>query len=70
MEEHLYNLNIERAVLSAVFGADRFTPQTYDKFLSLVAEQRAYIDDFLSNAPVEIRKIYESRSQDPSFAEV
>ncbi|WP_456323106.1 methyl-accepting chemotaxis protein [Hydrogenimonas sp.] len=61
---------IERAVLSAAFGANRFTPSLYEKFISLVAEQKAYIDDFLSIAPPKLRKIYLQKRNDPVFAEV
>lgn len=41
---------IERAVLSVVFGANHFTPKLYERFIELLAEQNAYIDDFLSIA--------------------
>ena len=61
---------IERAVLSTVFGLDRFTPQTYEKFISLLAEQNAYIDDFLDLAPDRLKAIYQTKSADPSFKEV
>lgn len=61
---------IERAVLSAVFGADRFTPALYEKFIGLIAEQKAYIDDFLSIALPSLKKIYKQKSRDPSFIEV
>ncbi|NPA28750.1 MAG: methyl-accepting chemotaxis protein [Epsilonproteobacteria bacterium] len=61
---------IERAILSTVFGADRFTPSNYERFISLVAEQNAYIDDFLALAPDSLQAIYKEKSKDPSFAEV
>ena len=61
---------IERAVLSAVFGADRFTTKLYERFIELMAEQNAYIDDFLSIAPPFIKDIYKAKSSDPSFKEV
>ena len=50
---------IERAVLSATFGADKFLPGLYTKFITLLAEQNAYIDAFKAIAPVEYIKYYD-----------
>ena len=61
---------IERAVLSAAFGADKFKPGLFAKFIKLVAEQNAFIDDFLTLANSEIKKIYLNAIKDPSFREV
>ena len=61
---------IERAVLSATFGADRFAPGMYMKFITLIAEQNAYMDDFLSFAPDSMVTYYKQAIQDPSFKEV
>ncbi|BDY13770.1 methyl-accepting chemotaxis protein [Hydrogenimonas cancrithermarum] len=61
---------IERAVLSATFGADRFAPGMYRKFITLMAEQNAYLDDFLSFAPVSMVALYKKATEDPSFSEV
>jgi len=61
---------IERAVLSATFGADRFIGKMYTKFINLVAQQQAYIDDFLTFANKEMKKMYFDIIKDPSFAEV
>jgi methyl-accepting chemotaxis protein len=61
---------IERAVLSATFGADRFLSGMYTKFITLVAKQKAYIDDFLTFANEKIKKIYFNIIKDPSFKEV
>jgi methyl-accepting chemotaxis protein len=61
---------IERAVLSATFGADKFPPGMYTKFITLVAEQNAYIDDFLTFANKEMKKAYEEALKNPAFAEV
>ncbi len=61
---------IERAVLSATFGADGFAPGMYMKFITLIAEQNAYLDDFLSFAPDSMIVLYKKATNDPSFAEV
>ncbi|OQX73252.1 MAG: chemotaxis protein [Campylobacteraceae bacterium 4484_4] len=61
---------IERAVLSATFGADRFAPGMYKKFITLMAEQNAYIDDFLSFAPESMVSLYKKAITHPSFAQV
>ena len=61
---------IERAVLSATFGADRFAPGMYKKFITLMAEQNAYMDDFLSFAPDSMVQLYKKAIAHPSFAQV
>ena len=61
---------IERAVLSATFGADSFAPGMYVKFITLMAEQNAYMDDFLSFAPDSMVKLYREAVRHPSFKEV
>jgi len=61
---------IERAVLSAAFGADKFPKGLYTKFITLLAKQKAYIDDFLTFAPENMRKMYFKAIQAPSFKEV
>ena len=42
---------IERAVLSNTFAANGFKKGFYTKFISLLAEQKAYLDAFMSIAP-------------------
>jgi len=61
---------IERAVLSATFGADKFKPGMFVKFIRLISEQGAFINDFLTFASPEMKKMYAKAIQDPSFAEV
>jgi methyl-accepting chemotaxis protein len=61
---------IERAVLSATFGADKFAPGMYTKFIRLVSEQDAYIDDFLTFANDDMKKAYQQALKNPAFAEV
>jgi methyl-accepting chemotaxis protein len=61
---------IERAVLSSVFAADKFLPGMYTKFITLVAQQKAFIDDFLTFAADDVKKAFFEIIKDPSFTEV
>jgi methyl-accepting chemotaxis protein len=61
---------IERAVLSATFATNKFKPGMFEKFLTLVAQQKAFINDFLTFASPEMKKMYLQKTQDPSFKEV
>jgi len=61
---------IERAVLSATFGADKFAPGMYTKLIRLISEQDAYIDDFLTFANKEMKDLYFKTIKEPEFAEV
>jgi methyl-accepting chemotaxis protein len=61
---------IERAVLSGTFGADRFAPGMFMKFITLIAEQNAYMDDFLSFAPDSMVRLYKEAIRHPAFKEV
>ena len=61
---------IERAVMSAAFGANHFNKGMYTKFITLVAKQNAYIDDFLTFAPKSMRDMYLKLIKNPSFNEV
>jgi methyl-accepting chemotaxis protein len=42
----------------------------YTKFITLVAQQKAYLDDFLTFANNEMKKMYNEAIKDSSFAEV
>ncbi|WP_353662181.1 methyl-accepting chemotaxis protein [Hydrogenimonas sp. SS33] len=61
---------IERAVLSGTFAADKFSPGMYRKLIKLIAEQDAYMDDFLSFAPDRMVAFYKKEIQNPAFAKV
>lgn len=50
---------IERAVLSAVFGRDKFLPGELQRFGSLVTQQDTYINIFKSLASDEQQSLYE-----------
>ena len=61
---------IERAVLSATFGANRFANGMYTKFITLIAQQKAYLDDFLTFANDEMKEMYLKVIKHPEFEEV
>ncbi|QOP46674.1 methyl-accepting chemotaxis protein [Sulfurimonas paralvinellae] len=61
---------IERAVMSATFSSDKFGKGMFAKFITLMAEQNAYMDAFTSIAPHESVKLYKETMNSPVVAEV
>ena len=61
---------IERAVLSGTFGADKFGPGMFSKWITLVAEQDAYMDSFLAMATESSKAFYKTTINSPVVAEV
>ena len=61
---------IERAVLSATFAADTFAPGMYAKFITLTAQQDAYMDAFLSIAADNSVVMYKKIMASPVVAQV
>ena len=61
---------IERAVMSATFSADMFGPGMFAKFITLMAEQNAYMDAFISIAPDDSVRMYKQIMNSPIVAEV
>ncbi|MBT7306646.1 MAG: HAMP domain-containing protein, partial [Gammaproteobacteria bacterium] len=61
---------IERAVLSATFGGDRFAPGMYKKFIELVAAQNNFIHVFNAMASASDKKIYLTMMKHESVAQV
>ncbi len=51
---------IERAVGSNTFAKDKFGPGMYKKFITLVAEQNAYMYEFLLLASPKVKEFYEN----------
>lgn len=49
---------IERAVLSNTFGADKFAPGMYRRFIQLVTEQSTYLDNFIKTTIPEQQQFY------------
>jgi len=61
---------IERAVLSGTFAADKFGPGMFAKLITLIAEQNAYMDSFLSMASDESEAFYKAKMKSPVVDEV
>jgi len=61
---------IERAVMSATFGQDKFAKGMFAKFITLIAEQNAYMDAFLSIAPENSVKMYKEIMKSPVVSKV
>nr|WP_321266924.1 methyl-accepting chemotaxis protein [uncultured Sulfurimonas sp.] len=61
---------IERAVLSGTFAADKFGNGMFSKWITLVAEQNAYMDSFLAMANESSKAFYKSKMNSPIIAEV
>ncbi len=61
---------IERAVMSATFSADKFGKGMFAKFITLMAEQNAYMDAFVSIAPEASVKMYNNIMHSPVVDEV
>jgi len=61
---------IERAVLSGTFAANKFLPGMFSKWITLVAEQDAYMDSFLAMATENSKAFYKSKMTSPIIAEV
>ncbi len=63
-------MGIERAVLSAVFAKNQFTKHLYVKFISLLSEQKAYLNSFQFIAPKRFLDVYKNTVVGTAVAEV
>ena len=61
---------IERAVLSGTFAADKFGEGMFAKWISLVAEQNAFLDSSLSMATQNALSLYNEKMNSPVVDEV
>ncbi|HBO96893.1 MAG TPA: hypothetical protein DE315_02000 [Candidatus Omnitrophica bacterium] len=61
---------IERAIMSNVFAADKFGPNQYNQFTSIVIQQATYFDVFYFYATDEERDFYNKKMPGPILAEV
>ena len=61
---------IERAVLSGTFAADKFGNGMFAKLITLIAEQNAYMDSYLSMATDESEAFYKGKMKSPVVDEV
>ncbi|WP_457639489.1 methyl-accepting chemotaxis protein [Persephonella sp.] len=63
-------MGIERAVLSAVFARGSFTPELFTKFISLLSEQRAFLQSFELIAPDKFIQFYKQTVTGHAVSEV
>ncbi len=61
---------IERAILSAAFARDAFTPFLNSKFLAVLSQQQALFNLFVYSANDHFLQSYNKLKKDPSFNEV
>ena len=61
---------IERAVLSGTFAADKFGNGMFSKWITLVAEQDAFLDSSLSMASESVKTFYKNKMNSPIIGEV
>ena len=61
---------IERAVLSGTFAADKFGPGMFAKWITLVAEQDAFLNASMAMADESVKSFYKSTMASPVVAEV
>ncbi len=61
---------VERAVLSGVFSADKFTINSFAKFSSLASEQKTLLNLFSSTTSKKNKLAFEELQNHPSFGEV
>ncbi len=61
---------VERAILSGTFAADKFSKGMFAKFITLMAEQSAYLDSSLSMATLKTKEFYSNKMNSPVIAKV
>lgn len=61
---------VERAVLSNTFAVDKFAPNVFARFVSLVSEQNTYINNFVVLGSPTLTSAYERRMDNPAVREV
>ncbi|MFT7003514.1 MAG: methyl-accepting chemotaxis protein [Sulfurimonas sp.] len=61
---------IERAVLSGTFAANKFGQGMFSKWITLVAEQDAYLDSFMAMATENSKVFYKTKMNSPVIAKV
>ena len=61
---------IERAVLSGTFAANKWKKGFYAKFITLLAEQRTYLDASMATATPYIKKFYTQTMNSPIVTKV
>jgi len=61
---------VERAVLSGVFSADKFTINSFAKFSSLASEQKTLLNLFYQTTSSKLKNKFKEVKEHPSFIEV
>jgi len=61
---------IERAVLSVAFSVDKFSDGMFAKWVTLVAEQDAYLNSSMAMADRKVKSFYETTMNSPSVSSV
>jgi len=61
---------VERAVLSGTFAANEWKSGFYAKFITLLAEQKAYLDASMATATPYIKNFYKNTMNSPIVTEV
>ena len=61
---------IERAVLSGTFAADKFADGMFSKWITLVAEQNAFLDSSMAMASEDVKSFYKTTINSPVIDEV
>ncbi|MDE5603546.1 MAG: nitrate- and nitrite sensing domain-containing protein [Helicobacter sp.] len=64
------NSGQERAILSNVLGANRFTEELYQRFIALITAQNIYLENFIHYSTQKNLEFYQQAIKDPSFQEV
>ena len=63
-------VGIERAIGTNVFAQKSFTPEMFQKFVSLVSEQNIFLENFYIYSKPIAKEIFNQKLQAPIFAEV
>jgi len=63
-------MGVERAVLSGTFSIDEWFKLLYIKFVTLLAEQKSFLETAMSMSNQDIRDLYKSIKKDKTFLEV
>ncbi len=64
-------MGLERAILSVAFANDKFTKELYERFITLTAQQKAFLKSFYLEAPQTVVQYYEKIvEKSPATAEV
>ncbi len=63
-------MGIERAVLSGTFSINEWFKELYIKFVTLLAEQKSFLETSMSMSSKDIRNLYNKIKKDKTFLEV